>query len=172
MAETRAVFAETEWRPEGAMVGGGGRSQERTILRSEFPDSRGSRFLDALKGENADFAQKFPDPRTANHCNHGFLPRGSPAKSEQKALNRKSIAFPWLAHFLHPLKGENADFAQKFPDPRTANHCNHGLFARDRQFSPPTREIKSGNCEGHQTLSGVHGGRSFSAPYWPKNAIP
>ena len=41
-------------------------------------------FLDSLKGENADFAQKFPDPRTANHCNHGFLPRGSPAKSEQK----------------------------------------------------------------------------------------
>jgi hypothetical protein len=48
-----------------AGLGGGGRSQERTILRSEFPDSRGSRFLDALKGENADFAQKFPDPRTA-----------------------------------------------------------------------------------------------------------
>jgi hypothetical protein len=83
-----------------AGLGGGGRSQERTILRSEFPD-----------------------------------PRGSPAKSEQKVLHRESIAFLWLALFLDTLKGENADFAQKFPDPRTANHCNHWFFSRMAIFS-------------------------------------
>ena len=83
-----------------AGLSGGGRSQERTILRSEFPD-----------------------------------PRGSPAKSEQKALNRKSLRFRGLPLFSDALKGENADFAQKFPDPRTANHCNHWLFARMAIFS-------------------------------------